>query len=128
MLTPPEPLENCELTASPVPVSAEVCGLAPSPPLYVAVSVVERAPVAEGVKVTTRVQFALAASVEPQVLLDTAKSAALPPLGATVSPVADAELLFVSVKVTGELGEPTNSEPNDWLAGVSATVPLPLSN
>ena len=52
---------------SPVPVSAKVCGLPTASSAMVTAPVL--VPAAVGLKVTLRVQFALIATLEPQVLV-----------------------------------------------------------
>ena len=62
-----EPGGAVKVKSSPVPVSATVCGLPTA--LSVMVTAPFLVPVAVGLKVTLRVQFALAATLEPQVLV-----------------------------------------------------------
>jgi hypothetical protein len=113
--------------AFPVPLSAEVCGLAPSPPLYETLRVVDREPVAPGVKVTVKVQAAFAARVplaapqDPVPVLLIVKSLGFPPVVVGLMLVAVVLEPFVSVNVTGELDDPRLTEPKLSVAGESVT-------
>ena len=114
----------------PVPVSADVCGLAPSPPLYDTLRVVERDPAAPGVNVTVNVQEFPVVSELPPAAQDPApefvivKSAELPPVVVGVMLVAVTPLEFDSVKITGELDDPTFTIPKFWLDGERVTPAL----
>lgn len=85
------------------------------------VSVAESGPDTAGINVTTREQDALAASVDPQVLLENTKSAVFPVM---VKPVAEDPELFVSVKVTGGLEDPTLIDPKFSVDGKRVTLPV----
>jgi len=114
---------------TPVPERADVCGLAPSPPLYETLRVVDRAPLADGVNVAVNVQEPLDANDPPAALHDPApelvmvKSPEFPPVVLGVIDVAVAPLPFVTVNVTGELEEPMLTDPKFWLDGESVTFP-----
>jgi hypothetical protein len=112
MVSPVELLET--LTAESVPVSATVCG----EPLALSVMVTApvRAPPAVGVKVTEILQFAPAATLEPQVL-DSAKS----PDAAIEVMLKAARPELVSVTDCAELVEPVVCPANVRLVGVSVT-------
>lgn len=118
---------------APVPESAAVCGLAPSPPEYATLKVVDRDPAADGENVTVKVQLMPAAIDPPAAPQDPApefamvKSPAFPPVVLGVMPVAAIELLFVSVKVPGALGLPTLIEPKFSAEGERTTLVLPSS-
>ena len=78
--------------------------------------------------VAVNVQDADVASVPPAAEQDPApefaieKSPEFPPVSDGEMEVAEEELLFVSVKVTGEEEEPTLTEPKFWEDGVSDTL------
>jgi hypothetical protein len=94
----------------PVPLSAMLCGLPAA--LSVSVTAATRAPPAVGLKVTVIVQFALAASDDPQVFVSM-KSPALVPLKTMLVIVSAAPSLFVTVTICEAL---------DALATVAANV------
>ncbi len=102
----------------PAPVSETVCGL--SGALSVSVSVPLRFPLAPGVKVTLIAQFAPGAMADVQVFV-CAKSLALVPLIAILLIVNEADPLFVTVIVCGELGVPTGTVPKSRLVGFKLT-------
>ena len=92
---------------TPVPVSGRLCGLSAASSAILTLAL--RAPFAEGVKVTLRMQFAPAASVfglMGQVFV-WAKSPALVPLTETLVMVSAAVPLLVSVTVCAALVVPT---------------------
>jgi hypothetical protein len=62
-----EPGGTVKVKSSPVPVSATVCGLPTASSAMATAPVL--VPAAIGLKITLRVQFALAATVEPQVFV-----------------------------------------------------------
>jgi hypothetical protein len=113
----------------PVPLSADVTGLAPSPPLYDTLSVVDREPVAPGVNTTEKVQeldavsVPLAAEHDPAPEFVIAKSPVFPPVAEGVTLVAVVLLPFVTVKVTGELATLTTTEPKFSEEGDRETLP-----
>jgi hypothetical protein len=121
-------------TVSPVPESAAVCGLAPSPPLYAILSVVVRAPTAPGVNTTATVQDADTAIDPPAAAQDPApefvmtKSPAFPPVVTGVIAVAAVLELFVSMKVIGEPEKPIITDGKIWLLGASDTLPAPAED
>jgi hypothetical protein len=88
---------------------------------------VEREPAAPGVKVTVKVHDALAAieplaaAHEPVPEFVIAKSPEFPPLTEGLMLVAVVLVLFVSVKVIGELDEPTLTDPKLSGEGESIT-------
>jgi hypothetical protein len=116
---------------TPVPVSGTLCGLPPA--LSLMLRVAERAPFADGVKVTLMMQLAVAARVlglSGQVEVS-AKSAAFAPF--TVMPliVSAAAPLFVRVIVCAELVAPIFWLPKLSEVGLSVTAgaettPVPL--
>ncbi|HEX4001533.1 MAG TPA: hypothetical protein VHX36_02720 [Candidatus Acidoferrales bacterium] len=105
-------------------------GLAPSPPEYETLKVLERDPEAPGVNVTVKVQELEVASEppadahEPAPEFVIAKSPEFPPVMLGETLVAVVELLFVTVNVTGELGLPTLNEPKFSLDGDNVTLVL----
>ena len=110
----------------PVPVTAIDCGL-PTPELVTVIRV-ERAPAADGVKVTLKLQLApapmLPAHVEPPIV----NSAAL--LLATDEIVTALPPVLVSVNDCGALAEPTVWAANAYDAGMlrapgATTLPVP---
>jgi len=117
-------------TLTPVPDKDAVWGLAPSPPLYETLSVLEREPAAVGLNFAVMVQDAPIASEPPAALHDPApvlvseKSPEFPPTIDGVMDVAVVELLFVSVKVTDELDDPTLTEPKFSVEGERITAVL----
>ena len=117
MVTPPVTALPVEGTTTPVPLSAAVCGLALSPPLYATFRVVDRDPAAVGLNVTVNVQEALAAMDPPAAAQDpapefvTEKSPEFPPVTVGAILVAVVLELFVRVKLTGELDDPTFIDP-----------------
>jgi hypothetical protein len=104
----------------PVPVRLTVCGL------FSAVSAIVRTPVAEpraaGVNVTPIVQFAPAAMLVPQVLLDTANG----PLAVIPVKVSAKLRRFVRVTVFSALGSPAAIIPKFKLVGDRPTGELPF--
>src|SRR6267143_1582181 len=101
--------------SQPVPVNGTVCGLPPA--LSVIVSVPVRAPNAVGANVTLILQFAPAAKVAPQALLEIAK---LPE--AVIELIVRVALpLFVRVTVFAALVVVSNCPPKDRLVGASPT-------
>jgi hypothetical protein len=96
--------------ATPVPLSATVCGL-PAASSVILIAAV-RLPVAEGAKVTLAVQLAPGVSELPHVLLST-KSVAWGPVTATLAIFRVALPLLVKVRLWGELAVPTG-----WLLKV----------
>lgn len=111
---------------APVPVSAAICGL-PAALSFIETEAL-RVPAAEGAKVMLSVQFAPAATLEPQVLV-WAKSPAFAPVSEIPATVSTEPPLFVSVMVWAALVEPIPCDENVRLAGASvtaATTPLPV--
>jgi hypothetical protein len=115
-------------TAVPVPLTATDCGL--PTPVLVTVIEVARAPVAEGVKVTLKLQLAPAPMLPAQVE---------PPIGNSVALLlASDEMLtalppvLVRVKECGALGAPTVWDANAYGPGMlkapgATTLPVPDS-
>jgi hypothetical protein len=95
--------------AVPNPESATFCGLLLAESVIVRVAV--RVPVADGLKRIATVQPALAARVDPQVLLEIMKSAAFVPVKAMPRIEIEAEPPFVNVT---DFGAPTL--PSETLA------------
>ena len=110
-------------TDRPVPERLEVTGLVP-PPLKATLSVVDREPIAVGLKFIRMVQFVLGASVVVQLPPPVfTKSPVLPPTFVIVMPVSVDPVVFESVKGNAALDDPTFIDPKFWLVGVSVTVP-----
>jgi hypothetical protein len=114
--------------AVPVPLTEMVCGL--PVPVLVTVIVVDRAPVAEGVNVTLKLQLAptpmLPAQVEPLI----GNSAALLPASDEI--VTALPPVLVSVNACGALPVPTVCAANAYEAGMlkapgATTLPVPDS-
>jgi len=114
-------------TAVPVPVTAIVCGL-PVPEL-VTVIAVERAPVAEGVNVTLKLQLAPAPTLPAQVEPLIANSAALLLVSAEI--VTAVPPVLVNVNAWGALGVPAVWAANAYgpgtlkAPGVATALPVP---
>ena len=108
--------------AVPVPVSAAVC-VVPSTPLLssVMVSVPVRAPVVEGVKVTSTVQLEPPASEVPHVWVSL-KSLLFGPVIVMPAMVSDPAPVLVSVTVLGTLGWPTIWFPKSRLEGKTTAL------
>jgi hypothetical protein len=83
------------VAAIPNPESGTFCGLLPAESLKLRVAV--RVPVAVGLKRIATVQVALAAKLNPHVLLEIMKSAALAPVSATALIEIESEPPFVNV-------------------------------
>src|SRR4051812_36330363 len=103
------------LGAVPRPVRVTVCGLPASESLKFSVAV--RVPVAVGPNTIFTVQLVPAASVEPQVLLNTVKSAGLAPLKAMLLMVIAVVFPFVSVATFCPPLFPIATEAHDMPAG-----------
>ena len=111
------------IAAVPVPDNADVSGLVPSPPVKLTCKVVERAPVALGVKVSVKVQESPALSVAPQVCEPLTKSVVFPVTWDMTTEVMLVAEPLESVNVTGEEDWPTTIEPKSLLLGESETAP-----
>jgi len=116
----------------PVPVRLTDWVLPATPPLSsVATSVALRLPVADGLKVTLIEQLAFAASVLPQVVLDSAKSEALVPENPRVAMFKVAFPVSLKATVRGALVVVTGWLPKakllgERLATAAALAPVPV--
>lgn len=106
----------------PVPDKATVCGLLVA--VSETVSDADRVPVADGLNAMDTVQLAEAARLEPQVLLETTKSAGSAPVTETLPMVIAELVLLVSVADCAALVEPTFTDPKEREAGLMLTEPL----
>lgn len=114
-----ETVAEVGLAALPVPDSATES--VPEPSLMVQVA--ERAPEAVGLKIKFVVQLAEAASVEPQVVEETAKSPALVPETAAPLSVTELDVLLVRETDCAPLVPPTLMLPKAKLDGEADTLP-----
>jgi hypothetical protein len=103
------------LGAAPRPVRATVCGLPTSESLKFSVAV--RVPMAVGPNTIFTVQLVPAASVEPQVLLKTVKSAGLAPLKVMLLMAIAVVFPFVSVATFCPPLFPSATDAHEMLAG-----------
>lgn len=106
----------------PVPERATVWGLLVA--VSEMLSVAERVPVAVGLKEIEIPQLADVARLDPQLLLEMMKSAALVPEIAMLLIVIEELLPFMRVVFSAELVDPTFIDPKDREVGFTVTVPL----
>jgi hypothetical protein len=104
----------------PVPDSDEVCGLPTALSLTLAVPVL--APLAVGVNVMLILQLLAAANVDPQVVVETAKS----PVVEIVMPVKATACLLVRVNTFAAVVVPTVVDAKARLAGVNVAWAMPV--
>lgn len=106
---------------APVPAKVTVSGVEEL--LLVMDHVAERVPEAVGEKTRFAVQLAEAASVEPQVVEEIAKSPVLIPETPAALSVTELDVLFVTVMAWALLVPPTRMLPKDKLDGEAVTLP-----
>lgn len=108
---------------APVPLRATVSGVGEL--LLVMVQVAVRLPVVVGLNRILVVQLAEAARLDPQFVLEMAKSPALAPEIPAPLSVTEADVLLVTVMDCAELEDPWLTLPKDKLAGAALTTPDP---
>ena len=106
----------------PVPDNVTFCGLLLAE--SVIVSVAERVPVAVGLNSRDTPQLAEAPRLEPQALAEMTKSPGFVPVSAMLLMVIEELVPLVSVEDCAALVEPTLTDPNERLAGLTLTLPL----
>jgi hypothetical protein len=122
---PKERDEGLVLTLdAPDPESATVCGLLLA--VSVKVRVAERVPDADGLKTTAAAQLEDLTRVEPHVLLDMVKSAALAPEMAMLLIEMDELVPLDNVADCDALLDPMLRVPNERVDGLIATLPVVL--
>lgn len=124
--TVPQVMEEGETVSAmdelvPVPDKATVSGVEEL--LLVMVQLAKSAPDAPGLKIRVAVQLAEAARVDPQVVVETAKSEASAPEMPALLRVTEPEVLLVTAMVWALLVPPTLTLPKDKLDGVAVTPP-----
>lgn len=111
------------LEVAPEPLRATESGVEEL--LLVMVQVAARLPVVVGLKRMFVVQLAEAARLDPQFVLEMAKSPGLVPEIPAPLSVTEAEVLLVTVMACAVLEDPWLTLPKDKLEGAAATIPEP---